>query len=56
MSIRNSDCDKAALRRQMNRDSLPGTIILSALVLGIVLASTTLYLSGLDAAASVALH
>lgn len=40
----------------MNRDSLPGTIILSALVLGIVLASTTLYLSGLDAAASLALH
>lgn len=42
--------------RRTCRDSLPRNIIVSALVIGIVFASTTLYLSSLERAASIALH
>lgn len=47
--------DLDMLRRSC-RDSLPRNIIVSALVVGIFLASTTLYLSSLERVASIALH
>lgn len=42
--------------RRASRDGLPMRIIVSALLLGIVVASTTLYLNGLDRAANLVLH
>lgn len=42
--------------RPPSRDRLSLGILVSALVVGIFFASTTLYLSGLDRAASIALH
>lgn len=42
--------------RRSSRDGLPMRIIVSALLLGILVASTTLYLNGLDRAASLVLH
>lgn len=51
-----TDDTELTMVRQSCRDGLPMGIIVSALLIGILLASTTLYLGSLDAAATLLLH